>query len=149
MKKTTTISIDEKILLTAKKEIPNISVFVEECMRTYLGLNTEVEDIQEELDKIKTAKLNISILTQKEEDSEIIINTDNARVNKIWVKLWGLYRKTGNINPKEFDFACNTLGLNARELDDVLKSLKFNVPQMEWVKCDDFNTAKKIAEEYK
>ena len=148
MKKTTTINIDENILATAKKEIPNISTFVENCMRTYLGLNTDVESIQSELDKIKNAKLNICILTNKEKDIEPVIEIDKQRINQIWVKVWSEYRKNDTYTPRDFDLACAITGLNAREMDELLNKVKYNVPQINWVKCDDFETAKRIVEKY-
>ena len=39
MKKKLTLSIDEKVLESATEQIPNISKFVEDCLREFLGLN--------------------------------------------------------------------------------------------------------------
>ena len=40
MKKQLVITIDEIVLKKAKENIPNLSKFIEECLKHYLGLNT-------------------------------------------------------------------------------------------------------------
>ena len=40
MKKQLVLTIDEIVLKKAKENIPNLSNFIEECLKHYLGLNT-------------------------------------------------------------------------------------------------------------
>ena len=72
-KKITTISIDSKVLSRAKMEIPNLSDFIENCLKVYLdvtGKEDTVKSIQDELDKIKEARLKIHLLSESQNNKE-------------------------------------------------------------------------------
>ena len=83
-KKVTTISIDSKVFWKAKREIPNISDFVEKCMKVYLNITDDdnnVGSIQEELNKIKESQLKIHLLCERKDNESVFTGFDKDKAN--------------------------------------------------------------------
>lgn len=143
-KKVTTISIDENILRLAKKELPNVSVFVEDCLKAYFGLNkTNVRGIDENLQIIQKALLDIHILSSREGQMEIEKTYGLVEQNKAWSRLFGKYRNSETINIDEYEEVSKILGVTIRDLKELLENIEFNCSKTELVKCNDWEFAKK------
>ncbi|WP_458454392.1 hypothetical protein [Methanobrevibacter sp.] len=140
-KKVTTISIDENLLRQAKREIPNISVFVESCFIAYLGLDDNIIDVKTELDKIKEAKLKINILTQSNTEETLINAYNKDKINNVWMECWGEYRNTEIINDEQLKKASKILGTTNQELKEMMVDLKLYATGDEIIKCQDFDFA--------
>lgn len=139
-KKVTTISIDEDLLRYAKKEIPNFSVFVENCIKAYLQ-EYNIFDIEQELEKIRQASLQIHILTSKKDETEFMVGRNKEAENKAWMNIWGLFRRNEIYDSKEVENAGLTLHLDAGSLIAMMEYLKLYAPAEELRKCDDWDYA--------
>ena len=122
VKKVTTVSIDENILRMAKKELPNISVFVEDCLKAYLGYNnTQIKTIDENLSIIQNALLNIQIASMKDKDTTIVEQYNYGEQNKAWNVLFGKWRNQENINIDDWETTSKILNVTVRELKDLME----------------------------
>ena len=143
-KKVTTISIDEDILIMAKKELPNLSIFVEDCLKAFLGFNkSELRTIDENLDVIKNAMLNIQIISAKDNEININNNFNTAEQNKAWSKIWRNYRNNINLNNDEWEEAGLILNTSVSDLKELVEVLEFTCNRDEILKCDEWAFAKK------
>ena len=62
MKKQLILTIDEEVINKAKKHMPNISGFVEECLKHHLGLANGTYPIANDLDILdKISKLQVEL----------------------------------------------------------------------------------------
>lgn len=149
-KKNATFYIDEEILKQAKREIPNLSVFVESCFKKYLNLygssKTEnmVREIQEELENIKKSQLNIHLLSEVGIVNEEIKEVDNRKLNKSWISIWANYRNTETIIDSDIFNASEVLGKSYSELVDMMEDLMTCLSKQDLAKCDDWNIALKV-----
>ena len=128
-KKTTTLKIDENILYLAKREIPNISQFVENCLKTYLNITNDsdnVVEMQDALNTIKDAKLKIHILSESENNKMKFQAFDTEKQNRTWRKIWVKY-----CNGEETSMTSNEaemiLGITVEEIVDMMDLI--NYPQ--------------------
>lgn len=145
-KKITTISVDEDVFWKAKREIPNISEFVESCLKSYLNIlddNNNVMSIQDELNKIKEAQLNIHLLSQVNDNELSFAGFDNEKANNVWSKLWRQYRTYQTFDSQEVNNAVNVLNHSADYIIELLTDLYLELPANEYNKCDDFKEALK------
>lgn len=141
VKKVTTVSIDETILHMAKKEIPNISIFVEDCLRAYLGVNnTNVKSIDENLAIIQQCLLNIQIASMKDKDTTIVEQYNYSEQNKAWNTLFGKWRNQENINIDDWENTGKVLNVTVRELKDLIEVLEFE--NVDLIKCNDWSFVK-------
>lgn len=144
-KKITTISIDEDILKAGKKEIPNFSKFIENCIRAYLK-EYNVPDIENELNKIREASLNIYILTSKNKEQEFTVKRDKETENRAWIKVWGTYRSNETYNQSDLENAGKTLHMTGDSLLSLMNYLKTYCSNEDLRKCDDWDYAVKLHE---
>lgn len=138
-KKITTLNIDEKLLSMAKKEIPNISGFIEECLRVYMGLNDKTHTIQEELDIIKQAQLNIHILTSQEYENMEIKQLNDEKLNEAWLRVWAVYRNNETMYEPEIIKSARILGIKQNILIDMMQTLMAYLSREDLIKCDNYN----------
>ena len=143
-KKVTTISIDERVLVRAKQEIPNISDFCENCMRAYLGVGVNslnISSMQEELNKLKSANLNLHLL------SEVDLNNanNNELVNDAWRSIWRKTRNHMTVSDNELISASKILGKSSEELEQMLTVLVEYSSREDLIACEDWSFA---AEKY-
>ena len=148
-KKITTINIDEELIKRAKKEIPNVSVFFEGCLKSYLDGDEDAKTIQDEINRIKQSRLNIHILTARNEEIEFNKTVDYKKQNTAWISVWGLYRATEQYNNEDLERAGSILNTSGDELKLIMDTLKLYCSPSELRGCDDWNFAKKTYESYK
>ena len=122
-KKHLTISIDEELLEKSKNQIPNISAFVEYCLKNYLG---EIEGLvptwkqQELIDTIKKCQLELYLMNEKNNIEENMKRAQLEEINVVWRKLYKEYRIRKNNDPKHLEDAAKKLEVSVQELVDIL-----------------------------
>lgn len=124
MKKTQTISIDTEVLKKAKKQIPNISAFVEECMKQYLGIGNNLiptSKIHEINETISKCNLKLHILTSREHMEETKQKAEKQEINLAWRLLFKDYRNTRQINKDRLEHAIKVLNISEEELIDIVE----------------------------
>lgn len=141
VRKVTTISLDEDLLKIAKKEIPNISKFTEDCIKVFLGYNTELIDINTEMDKIREAKLKIHLLTANDKISDSISKKDKQQINTVWRGVWNLHHNNGFVDDNDIVKASNILELPTHYLREMLEFLEFECNNEDLLKIEDFDFA--------
>lgn len=122
-KKNVTITIEEKLLEKAKNRIPNISGFVEECLKNYLGegKNLLATNRQHELiETISKCQLELYLLNKKENIEEEREKAKLEDIHLAWRKLYAYYRDTKTIDPDKLEYAVKKLGVPAEELNDIV-----------------------------
>lgn len=149
VKKTTTIKLDEDVLQMAREDIPNLSNFIETCLRKYLGLDEEfnIKQIQDEVNQIKNANLNIHLLSEKQYDDDLINEIAEKKCNDAWIKIWGHYRSSGMYPPRAVLKASKILNVSNVELIQIMKTLKDNLTKEELLHTDDWFYCKGLYKE--
>lgn len=149
VKKVSTINIDEDVLKLAKKEIPNISGFIEDCLKSYLGLNEDmrIRTIQDELNTIKKSQLNIHILTQTDYENAEVTNLNKGKLNEAWLSIWSNYRNTESIIDSDVLNASSILGKSYSYLLEMMNTLLTYVPKQELSFCDEFEYSLNLYEQ--
>ena len=151
-KKVTTINIDSKVLSRAKREIPNISVFIEDCLKVYLDITDNDDNVslmQDELNKIKDARLKLHLLSEVQDNDEEIQLYDKDKINRAWSSIWREYRTHNHINNTNMQNACTILNRTENELKDIMDTLLYNTDSQELIQCDDWDYALKLYNDIK
>ena len=146
-KKVTTINIDSKVLSRAKREIPNISVFIEDCLKVYLDITDNDDNVslmQDELNKIKDARLKLHLLSEVQDNDGEIQLYDKDKINRAWSSIWREYRTHNHINNTNMQNACTILNRTENELKDIMDTLLYNTDSQELIQCDDWDYALKL-----
>ena len=142
VKKITTISIDEDVLKKAKKELPNFSIFVEECLKSYLGMgNLDLMTIDENRNIIKNAMLKIQILTAKNDGEIAVEHYDNKQQEEAWLKIFNLFRKHQE-NRSDVVNAGRVLNMDSTQLYELFGIIESECDKRELVKCSDWGYVK-------
>ena len=124
MKKQLVLTIDEMVLKKAKENIPNLSNFLEECLKHYLGLNAgeyPVHNAKELLNKISECQLELYLLNEENKLNENREQAEQDLIGSTWRKLYATYRDTKNVPKKQLDEAEKILGVPSSELNDILE----------------------------
>ena len=142
-KKVTTISIDEDVLKKAKRELPNFSLFIEDCLKAFLGIgNLELMTIDENREIIKNAMLKIQVLSVKN-DTEVFEEHFNIKQqNDAWIKLFGAYRKHQDVQ-NDYVEVGRILNVDSTQLHESLELIDYECSKEDLVKCNDWNYVKK------
>ena len=143
-KKITTMSIRADVLNRAKREIPNLSDFVENCLIMYLNISEaddNVKSMQDELNIIKEARLKIHLLSEVEDNKLDNCLFDKDKQDKVWQKVWRLYRTQETFNDTDLVNASRVLGVTVDSLQSIIKDLVFNVPASDLIGCDEWSVA--------
>ena len=117
------ISIDSEILIKAKKHIPNLSGFVEECLKHYFGYADgifPIGNVNEITDKIGKLQVELFLINQNYDAEESMKNAANEEKDKAWRFLWNDFRPTLIPDETLLEKAIETLGMNKEELEDIL-----------------------------
>lgn len=125
-KKVIKLSIDEDIIEIAKKQIPNISGFVEECLRNYLGIGEYLIPVykQQELNEtIAKCQLELFLMNEKSKITNREEKMKEHEINQAWRPLWAEYRDSRKYTQAKFDHAVKVLNVPADELEDILDVL--------------------------
>src|SRR5574344_861219 len=124
MKKQLVITIDEIVLKKAKENIPNLSKFIEECFKHYIGLNTGENPVQNEkelLNKISECQLELNLLNEENKLNENMEKAEQELIGSTWRILYATYRDTKNVPKKQLDEAEKILGVPSSELNNILE----------------------------
>ena len=122
-KKSLKISIEEEILEKAKKHIPNLSGFVEECLKHYLGYANgtyPVGNINEITDKIGILQVELFLINQNFDAEESRLEAENFEKDKAWRFLWNDYRIRLIPDDTLMEKAIGILKMDGEELEDIL-----------------------------
>ena len=131
-KKSLKISIEEEVLEKAKKHIPNLSGFVEECLKHYFGYADgifPIGNVNEITDKIGRLQVELFLINQNYNAEESRKNAENEERDKAWRFLWNDFKPTLIPDETLLEKAIEVLGINGKELEDIL----------DWVYITDIN----------
>ena len=123
MKSKITISIDKEVLEKAKKQMPNISEFLNECLKQYLGLadgiypTANAKDIVEDIAK---SQAKLFILNQNYDFEKAQKQIEEEKVNRALRTVWHEYSKTFLPEGDAFNQALSALNVDAETLEDML-----------------------------
>lgn len=137
-KKQLILTIDEEIIEKAKKHIPNISGFVEGCLKHHLGLADGTYPIVKDLDildQISKLQVQLFILNENFDVEESRKQAEEFEKGKAWRFLWNDYRV--RLIPDEMLMAnaVKELEIDEETLEDLLDELyeaKDNVDTENW-----------------
>ena len=122
-KKSLKISIEEEVLEKAKKHIPNLSGFVEECLKHYFGYADgifPIGNVNEITDKIGRLQVELFLINQNYNAEESRKNAENEERNKAWRFLWNDFKPSLIPDETLLEKAIEVLGINGEELEDIL-----------------------------
>ena len=122
-KKSLKISIEEEVLEKAKKHIPNLSGFVEECLKHYFGYADgifPIGNVNEITDKIGRLQVELFLINQNYDAEESRKNAENEERNKAWRFLWNDFKPSLIPDETLLEKAIEVLGINGEELEDIL-----------------------------
>lgn len=131
-KKSLKISIEEEVLEKAKKHIPNLSGFVEECLKHYFGYADgifPIGNVNEITEKIGKLQVELFLINQNYDAEESRKNAENEERDKAWRFLWNDFKPTLIPDETLLEKAIEILGINGEELEDIL----------DWVYITDIN----------
>ena len=117
------ISIDSELLIKAKKHIPNLSGFIEECLKHYFGYADgifPIGNVNEITDKIGKLQVELFLINQNYDAEESRKKSENEEKNKAWRFLWNDYRPRLIPDETLLEKAIEILGMNSEELEDIL-----------------------------
>ena len=126
MKHKVTFSIDSDVLEKAKKNIPNLSGFVEECLKNYLGEGKHqvpTNRMHELVTTISKCQLELHIMNEKAKIEEHNEEVEKNKINYAWRQLYAEYRDTRTINQDKLEHAVNVLSVPEDELVDIIEVL--------------------------
>ena len=140
MKKQLILTIDEEIVGKAKKQIPNISAFVEDCLKNYLGIGNgliNTSNIHELNETISKCQLELYLMNEKGNIKEAQEKAAKEEINLAWRRLYTNYRDTRTIDKNLLNNATEILGVPGEELTDIVEvclvfSMRDNVDVTEW-----------------
>ena len=117
------VSIDSELLKKAKMEIPNLSGFLEECLKHYFGYADgifPIGNVNEITDKIGKLQVELFLINQNYDAEESMKNAANEEKDKAWRFLWNDFRPTLIPDETLLEKAIETLEMNKEELEDIL-----------------------------
>lgn len=126
LKKTIGLSIDENILQKAKKEIPNLSEFLEECLKHYFGYANgtfPVGNINDITNKIGKLQVDLFLINQNYDTETAIKEAEEFEKDKAWRFLWNDYRIKLIADEMLMENAVKELGIDEDTLEDLLDEL--------------------------
>ena len=118
------LSIDSELLEKAKKQIPNISAFVEECLKQYLGIGNNLTPTSKMYDLVETiskSQLELYLMNERQHIEEAKQKAEKQEINLAWRHLYTEYRDTRTINQDKLKHASEVLGVNSEELTDIVE----------------------------
>ena len=131
-KKRVELSIEKDILEKAKKHIPYLSGFVEECLKHYFGYADgifPIGNVNEITDKIGRLQVELFLINQNYDAEESRKNAENEERDKAWRFLWNDFKPSLIPDETLLEKAIEVLGINGEELEDIL----------DWVYITDIN----------
>ena len=123
-KKRVELSIEDEVIEKAKKRIPNISGFVETCLKQYLGIDNNLiptSKMHELADTIGKCQLELFLMNEREHIEEAKAKAAKQEINIAWRKLYTTYRDTRTIDEHLLSNASEVLGVPGEELSDIVE----------------------------
>ena len=118
------LSIDDDVLRQAKKHIPNMSAFVEECLKQYLGIGHNLiptSKMGELVETISKSQLELYLMNERGNIEEAKEKAAKQEINLAWRRLFTFYRDTRKIDDLLLKEASKTLEVPAEELTDIVE----------------------------
>lgn len=122
-KKDVTLTVEENLLKKAKKQIPNLSAFFEECLKNYMGVLNGLyptAEYKEMIDEISKIQAKLFILNQNYDYEKARKEVEDEKVNRALRKLWNEYRKNMIVDEQSMSEALEILPVCAETLEDML-----------------------------
>ena len=123
-KKQLILTIEEDIVEKAKKTIPNVSGFVEECLKQYLGIGNNLihtSKMNELVETIGKCQLELYLMNERGNIAEAKEKAEKQEINLAWRHLYTEYRDTRTINQDKLKHAVEVLGVTSEELTDIVE----------------------------
>lgn len=129
MKKAVKLSIDESLLDKAKKNIPNLSRFVEECLEYKLNIvdyysnpeaETKLRQINNDIDNLVFER---NLLIKLVANQDLRESRENHKKMFVWRKLFHNFLKYKNYDYKDLEEACEVLERDKNDLINMLEQL--------------------------
>ena len=118
-----TLSIEKEIYEKAKEHLPNISEFVEECLKQYLGLADGIYPTANASDIIKNiskSQAELFILNENFDVHERMKLIEDEKLNRPFRALWNDYKRRLSMNQELMEDALKVLPVDADTLEDIL-----------------------------
>ena len=137
-KKQLILTIDEEVIEKAKKHIPNISGFVEECLKHHLGLADGTYPVANDLDlldQISKLQVQLYMLNENFDIEESRKQAAQFEKDKAWRFLWNDYRIRLIPDEMLMTNAVKELEIDEETLEDLLDEVyeaKDNVDTENW-----------------
>lgn len=128
-KKDVTLSIEENLLKNAKKQIPNLSAFFEECLKNYMGMVNGLyptAKYKEMLDEIGRIQTKLYLMNQNFDFEKAQKEIEDEKLNKALRGVWFEYSKTLLPEGDAFENALSVLNVDAETLEDMLDFADMN-----------------------
>lgn len=123
-KKRIELTIHDEVLEKARKQIPNLSGFVEECLKQYLGIGFNLiptSKMNELVETISKSQLELYLMNERGNIEEAKEKAAKQEINLAWRKLYTTYRDTRTINQDKLQYASETLHVPEDELVDIVE----------------------------
>lgn len=123
MKKKLTLSINEDVIEKASQQIPNISEFVETCLKEFLGMNPgnyPTKTAHEIIDNIGRNQLDLHILNEQNKIEANIQSMGQEKIDRVWRDLYLKYRDELVVSDSLMEEASKILDVDAELLEDML-----------------------------
>ena len=136
-KKNITITIEMEILKEAKEQIPNISAFVESCLRNYLNGTFPVSDANRIIQEIGKLQVDLYLLNQINDLEQKIKDKQNLEKDKAWRFLWNDYNTKLILDETLMTNAVELLGKDKEELEEILDWVLLTEIKVDTNYCED------------
>lgn len=123
-KKRIELTIHDEVLEKARKQIPNLSGFVEECLKQYLGIGFNLiptSKMNELVETISKSQLELYLMNERGNIEEAKEKAAKQEINLAWRKLYTTYRDTRTINQDKLQHASEILNVPEDELVDIVE----------------------------
>ena len=139
------LSIDGEVLGKAKKQIPNLSGFVEECLKQYLGIGNNLiptSKMYDLVEGISKNQLELYLMNERNNIEEAKEQAAKDEINLAWRQLYTEYRDTRTINQGKLKHASEILNVPLEELTDIVEvcfvfSRQDEIDVTEWLEVYD------------
>lgn len=123
-KKRIELTIHDEVLEKARKQIPNLSGFIEECLKQYLGIGFNLiptSKMNELVETISKSQLELYLMNERGNIEEAKEKAAKQEINLAWRKLYTTYRDTRTINQDKLQYASEILNVPEDELVDIVE----------------------------
>ena len=119
----TTLTIEKEVYERAKNSIPNLSEFLEECLKHYFGYadgTFPIGNINDITEKIGKLQVDLFLINQNYDMETAMKEAEEFEKDKAWRFLWNDYR--ARLVPDELlmNTAVEELGIDEDTLEDIL-----------------------------